>query len=1340
MERSRALGQGLLTVLVTTFVGAQTQNVTPTPASLAVGPSQPIVFDVIYSTSDTDNTLSGLGLRIHWDSTRLSFGSVTNTLPTDLIASGTPEPDTGDLDGDPSTDIRVGLAWASLNGNWPNVTLPARLFTASFTAAQAFNGPTDVRFSASSTAAGYVLAANSFVAQTCTPPATPVVASPATAASGASYEVTWAASLGAASYEVQESTNPSFTGPTAALVSGTGTSFSHAVTSPTTYYYRVRAVSQCGAQQYASPWSATVATAIAPRSHNPRRTVPCSVSITPQDRAHGPGSGSGTIEVTAASTCSWVTAANDTWIDLTAGINGGQGSGTVSYTVDPNPATTQRTGTITVQTRTFTVVQAGIPCTYSLTPPRGSHESSGGSGSITVTTQAGCAWTATTGMEWIHIAVPGSGTGSGSVSYTVDANPAINQRSGTITVQGQTFTVTQEGAAILQEVTVNLPGNVPLVLVRIHGGTPFMMGAPAGERGSSPWEMPQHQVTIAQDYYLGKYEVTQAQWQAVMGSNPANNYGVGADYPVYNVSWNDIQGTGGFIDKLNQAQSTTNFRLPTEAEWEYAARAGTTTRFSYGDVLECGDSCQGCAMHTQYMWWCGNAYSNTTTTGQRPVGQMLASRLALFDMHGNVWEWVQDWWHFFYTDAPMDGSAWLVPPGSNRVVRGGSWHDNADKCRSAQRDYINPAYSDGNIGFRLARECDGPSAPVLVSPAPGATVLAGNVTLGWSAVTGDPTITYTARNSLGVTLCSTTSTSCTANITSGPVTWLVQASNGCGSSNSNTSVLNISCRPPNRASTPNPATGATIPGGTVILGWARPTQGTDPLRYDVYLDGVKLPECTDLTVLQCATTVLDGTAMHLWKVIAKSECGDTTTIDTPPEWRFKACSAATAPEATAFTSAPSGPVEVKGVVQQQPYVGQKVTFSYSPTVPATSWMWTDYQKSPAVYFEVPHPEVYYSSPGDKKMYLRAANCAGTRSITQYVHVYEDMRPVEARFSISPAEPDSFDPVTFTFDTSDEVGNPNEFTIDFGDGTPPETTSNSTIQHAYGCAKLYRVSVTARRIKVGSTVASDPQTEDLQISGFPCSPSELMVIDFVRQVQGSNGIVERGDLSVFNPTGDSMLLDLTVREKISGQVTAGLHLPPLPPQGTLTLEDIVGQVGLDFSIATLWFKRAEDGADMLPLLTALTFLELPGGLRFGQSLPVVPIWPASDQYTTKWFTGLIHNGSTAERNHTGFVTKLTFVDPTLKDPSRTPWGSKKLKLTLYDNQTGQVLRGDSLNLDTFGGYRQDYINNFFHLPSTQDLKTVTVQVEVPAGVSVEVQALMYDNYGGNAVLLTPQVGP
>ena len=551
------------------------------------------------------------------------------------------------------------------------------------------------------------------------------------------------------------------------------------------------------------------------------------------------------------------------------------------------------------------------------------------------------------------------------------------------------------------------------------------------------------------------------------------------------------------------------------------------------------------------------------------------------------------------------------------------------------------------------------------------------------------------------------------------------------------------CKPPNRAASPVPTSGATIPGGTVTLEWGRPTQGTDPLVYDVYLGtttGVlaKLPECSGLSARQCTTDVPDGTATWFWKVVARNECGDTTTYpDTPTEWRFKACSAPTAPDATAFTWDKTGTIEVGGVEQQQPYVGQRVTFSYSPTVPATSWSWTDYQVLPAAVFTVPSPEIVYGSAGKKKLYLRTSNCAGTRQITQYIDVYADIRPVEARFAVSPETPQGLEPVTFTFDTSDEVGSPNSFSIDFGDGTEPLVTTQATAQHAYACAKLYRVTVTAKRTKPGSTVSSQPSSQDLTVAGYPCSPSELVLVDMVRERQRSSGVVEHGDLLVFNPSDSEMLLEMAVRDQTSGQVTTGLALPPLPPQGTIALADILGLTQLDFSAATLWLRRAEQGADELPVVNAWKYLEPSAGVRYGQFLPVFPVWPAADHTTSRWITGLIHNSLNAERGRWGYVTKLTFVDPTLKDPGHVPWGSKKLILRLYDNQTGQLLRTDSLNLDNYGGYRHDYLNRIFHLPDGQDFKSVTVQVEVPAGVSVIVTSAMYDNATENAVMFLSQ---
>jgi formylglycine-generating enzyme required for sulfatase activity len=261
------------------------------------------------------------------------------------------------------------------------------------------------------------------------------------------------------------------------------------------------------------------------------------------------------------------------------------------------------------------------------------------------------------------------------------------------------------------EITINLPGNVPLVLVRVPAGS-FQMGLPVGERSSEDWERPVHTVNIAYNFYMGKYELTQRQWLAVMGSWPhtaPHSYGVGDNYPAYYISWNDCQ---SFITALNThitntGQGLASFRLPSEAEWEYACRAGTQTRFFFGDSLSVGDTNEDGPAGTlpgnrsDYMWYWFNY--NTPTYGSKQVGTKLPNQFGLYDMSGNVWEWCQDWYHTDYTGAPTDGSAWESPIGSNRVVRGGDWDLNAYFCRSADRFTFNPGNRYADLGFRLLR-------------------------------------------------------------------------------------------------------------------------------------------------------------------------------------------------------------------------------------------------------------------------------------------------------------------------------------------------------------------------------------------------------------------------------------------------------------------------------------------------------------------------------------------------------------------------------------------------------------------------------------------------------------
>ena len=248
-----------------------------------------------------------------------------------------------------------------------------------------------------------------------------------------------------------------------------------------------------------------------------------------------------------------------------------------------------------------------------------------------------------------------------------------------------------------------LPGDVPMVLVKIPAGT-FLMGSPQGERGNVFENETQHQVTLTQDYYIGKTEVTQRQWLAVMGSampTTCGDAGTGDNFPVYCVTWNDIAGAGGFIEKLNTALDTEGFRLPTEAEWERAARAGTTTRYSYGDALECSDDdCSACSTHDQFIWWCGNS-----PDGASEVGMKQANPFGLHDMHGNLWELVQDRYGEYSANAAVDPTG--PNSGNDRVIRGGDWGGEAQYSRSAMRVSANPGdpgvgAANTGIGFRVA--------------------------------------------------------------------------------------------------------------------------------------------------------------------------------------------------------------------------------------------------------------------------------------------------------------------------------------------------------------------------------------------------------------------------------------------------------------------------------------------------------------------------------------------------------------------------------------------------------------------------------------------------------------
>ena len=226
------------------------------------------------------------------------------------------------------------------------------------------------------------------------------------------------------------------------------------------------------------------------------------------------------------------------------------------------------------------------------------------------------------------------------------------------------------------------------------------MGSPGNELGRTSNEEPVHEVKIDYDFYLSETEVTQAQWQAVMGSNPSY-FKDSPDHPVDSVSWEMVGGSSGFLKKLN-ALGNGQFRLPSESEWEYACRAYSTTRFSFGNSLGCSDICSDCiagiqeGMRSSFMWFCGD-----NGISSRPVGLLEPNIFGLYDMHGNLWEWCADPYHDTYYNAPHDGSVWQTS-GNTHVIRGGSWGDMAYRCRSAARSGGNGQFS--YLGFRLAAD------------------------------------------------------------------------------------------------------------------------------------------------------------------------------------------------------------------------------------------------------------------------------------------------------------------------------------------------------------------------------------------------------------------------------------------------------------------------------------------------------------------------------------------------------------------------------------------------------------------------------------------------------------
>lgn len=244
-----------------------------------------------------------------------------------------------------------------------------------------------------------------------------------------------------------------------------------------------------------------------------------------------------------------------------------------------------------------------------------------------------------------------------------------------------------DGQEIISPTTTTSLPDFSFVL--ISPGT-FIMGSPETELGRGEDELP-HEVTITRGFFLQTTAVTQGQWKAVMGNNPSRFFPKGDDHPVESVSWYDCQ---KFIERLNSS-SEHIYRLPTEAEWEYACRAGKIFSCSEGEIVEL--FCDHDPTLDAVGWYCGNSDRAT-----HPAAQKKLNPWGLYDLHGNVLEWCQDWYGAYPSTPQTDPTGPITGPG--RVIRGGSWFSNAKSCRAAARFHWSPNAKSDFIGFRLMRE------------------------------------------------------------------------------------------------------------------------------------------------------------------------------------------------------------------------------------------------------------------------------------------------------------------------------------------------------------------------------------------------------------------------------------------------------------------------------------------------------------------------------------------------------------------------------------------------------------------------------------------------------------
>ena len=398
----------------------------------------------------------------------------------------------------------------------------------------------------------------------------------------------------------------------------------------------------------------------------------------------------GSETITITSNVSWSIQCDQTWCRLSS--SSGSNNGTVIVNVSENTSTTTRNAIITISSNDansvqISVSQGGASPVLQLNKNDLSFTASYGNDSFTITSNT--SWTITSDQSWCTVS-SSSGSGNATITVSVQENASLVSRSATITVIAgnitQTISINQAGTVNQSTRTFTVNG-VSFNMILVDGGT-FMMGA-TSEQGDDAYdrEKPTHRVTLS-PYYMGETEVTQALWLAVMSTTPSHFNG--QQRPVECISWDDCQ---KFIQKLNKLTGQ-NFRLPTEAEWEYAARGGNYSRgFKYAGSNIIGN----------VAWYEVNSYdvgSSSFDYGTHVVATKTSNELGFYDLSGNVYEWCQDRYSSYSSSSQTNPTG--PSSGNSRVSRGGCWSSSERSCRvSLRRDNV-PDFRDNSIGLRLA--------------------------------------------------------------------------------------------------------------------------------------------------------------------------------------------------------------------------------------------------------------------------------------------------------------------------------------------------------------------------------------------------------------------------------------------------------------------------------------------------------------------------------------------------------------------------------------------------------------------------------------------------------------